>query len=228
MTDTFRFAPDRQGYSFIPGYSYQDIPLEGGPARKKQTALFNPHLVQAPFIFKADEYGEAMGFLRDHQEEDFLLDIIADIGIPTTHVCRLIGEPVLTRQTGDAYYVSTKLEADQNPTWTGTITYTDTGRITAAVAHQKFPHYHNDNIPQTFQAGNQVRVLYSKGNLVVSGRAVNMDGIYTIDSTIGTTILVLDNPSSVNSDWTVLVDEVTDYGGSLTGNITSTITRVPT
>lgn len=228
MTDTFRFAPDRQGYSFIPGYSYQDIPLEGGPARKKQTALFNPHLVQAPFIFKADEYDEAMGFLRDHEEEDFLLDIIADIGIPTTHVCRLIGEPRLTRQAGDAYYVSTTLQADQNVTWTGPVTYRPGGQIIAPPAHQQFPFYFNTRVPQTFQLGDQVRVLYSKGYYPAGDRIVNMDGVYEIDGNIGFNVLTLDNPQLVNGDWNTLFDVGEDYGGIGTGDITSTITKVPT
>jgi hypothetical protein len=53
------------------------------------------------------------------------MDLITDIGIPTTHLCRTVGGlPRLTQQKYDGYWVSCTLQCDKNPTFTSTITYT--------------------------------------------------------------------------------------------------------
>ena len=104
------------------------IPLEGGGSRRRQDILLPGFTVNCQWLLSATEYTEFMGFfvttLR-YGRDDFLMDLITDIGIPTTHLCRTVGGiPKLTQQKYDGYWVSCTIECDKNPTFTSTITYT--------------------------------------------------------------------------------------------------------
>lgn len=127
MTETLRFKPLQTGYTAeeMPGVVH--IPLEGGPGRKKQDILFPGHIVNCQWLLKATEYTEFMGFFTSelrYGRDDFFMDVITDIGVPTTHLCRTIGGvPKLIRQSGDGYWASCVIECDKNPTYTSTITY---------------------------------------------------------------------------------------------------------
>lgn len=127
MTSTLSFTPIQTTYSTeeMPGMIV--IPLEGGGSRKRQDILLPGHIVNCQWLLKATEYTEFMGFFISelrYGRDDFLMDLITDIGIPTTHLCRtLAGIPKLTQQKGDAYWVSCTLQCDKNPTFTSEIIY---------------------------------------------------------------------------------------------------------
>jgi hypothetical protein len=127
MPSTLRFTPEQSGFSSeeMPGQIV--VPLKGGGSRKRQDILLNGHVVNCQWFLNSEEYTEFMGFFvteLHHGADDFLLDLITDIGVPTTHVCRTIsGLPKLTQQKYDGYWVTCQLECDKNPTFTDTITY---------------------------------------------------------------------------------------------------------
>lgn len=127
MPSTLRFTPVQPGYSSeeMPGTIV--VPVEGGGSRKRKDILLTGHVVNCQWLLTAEEYTEFMGFFDTelrYGREDFLMDLITDIGIPTTHVCRTVGgNPKLTQQKNNAYWVSCTLECDKNPTFTSTITY---------------------------------------------------------------------------------------------------------
>jgi hypothetical protein len=106
------------------------IPLEGGGGRKRQDILLPGFTVNCQWLLSATEYTEFMGFFVStlrYGRDDFLMDLITDVGIPTTHLCRTVGGiPKLTQQKGDGYWVQCAVECDKNPTFTSTITYTVT------------------------------------------------------------------------------------------------------
>lgn len=128
MTERLEYTPIQTSYAaqeMEEGFIY--IPLEGGPGRKIQDILLPGHTLSCQWLLSAEEYTRFMGFfvttLRQGQD-DFLLDLITDVGEPTTHLCRTIGGlPRLTQQKYDAYWVTCNIEADRNPTFTDTITY---------------------------------------------------------------------------------------------------------
>jgi hypothetical protein len=128
MPSTLRFIPEKSGYSSeeMPGTIV--VPVEGGGSRKRQDILLTGHVVNCQWLLDAEEYTEFMGFFDTelfYGREDFLMDLITDIGVPTAHVCRTVGgNPKLTQQKNNAYWVSGTLECDKNPTFTSTITYT--------------------------------------------------------------------------------------------------------
>lgn len=127
MPSTLRFTPIQTGYSSeeMPGTIV--VPVEGGGSRKRQDILLTGHIVNCQWLLNEEEYTEFMGFFDTelrYGREDFLLDLITDIGVPTTHVCRTVGgNPKLIQQKNEAYWVSCTLECDKNPTFTSTITY---------------------------------------------------------------------------------------------------------
>lgn len=128
MTAILSYTPIQTSYTaqeMEEGFIY--IPLEGGPGRKIQDILLPGHNLTCQWLLDPVEYTRFMGFfvttLRQGQD-DFLLDLITDIGEPTTHLCRTIGGlPRLTQQKAEGYWVTCNIEADKNPTFTDTITY---------------------------------------------------------------------------------------------------------
>lgn len=110
-----------------------EIPLEGGFSRKRQDILNPGFTVNCQWILSGAEYTEFMGFFVSELRyglEDFHVDLITDVGVPTTHNCRTVGGlPKLTRQSGDTYWVSATLQVDGNFTVTDLISYVGSGEI---------------------------------------------------------------------------------------------------
>lgn len=127
MTSTLRFSPIKTGYSAEEMPGLIEIPLEGGGSRKRQDILLPGHIINCQWLLSASEYTEFMGFFVSelrYGRDDFLMDLITDVGVPTTHLCRTIGGlPKLTQQKYDGYWVSCVLECDKNPTFTSQIVY---------------------------------------------------------------------------------------------------------
>ncbi len=216
-------TPVRDGYSVILQNAYKDIPLEGGPGRKRQDVAYAPHQINASWIIHRDEYSAFMGFWRQTLGSYFLIDLITDIGIPTLHRCRSVGGiPKLTRQTGEAYYVSCSLEAEQNATFTGTIKYQEPGNIIFST----LPYI----LCEELRAGDLVRIIDSKGVHPTGSTPLDLDGVYLISSTTGGDQITLSVPTAVNAGWTTLagLGSPGEYGDAAHGNVISTITKVPT
>lgn len=226
MTATLSYTPIRNGYTLEPSYPVIEVKLDGGKSRKRQDVLYTPHSATVNWILTASEYTQFQGFFRTtlkNATRDFLLDIVSDIGVPTTHKCRTNGAiPKLTGQSGDAFYVGCTIEVDVNPTFTGLIRYVEPGRV---VFETDFPF-----LVGPFLAGDSVRILYTEGVHPTGSTPLNLDGVYVISSTTDEDTLTLTSPASVNSDWTTLfgLAGTAEYGDETHGNVVSTITRVPT
>lgn len=225
MTDTLVYQPLRNGYTLEPSYPVIEVKLDGGNSRKRQDVLYTPHTATVTWILRATEYTIFQGFFRTtlkNATRPFLLDLISDIGVPTTHKCRTLGGmPKLTGQSGDAFYVSCTLEVEVNPTFTGLIRYVEPGQI---VFETDFPF-----LVGPFLEGDSVRIMYTEGTHPTGSTPLNLDGVYVISSTTSDDTLTLTSPASVNSDWTTLfgLAATAEYGDLTHGNVTSTITRVP-
>lgn len=222
-------TPVRDGYSVNIQNSCIEIEVAGGPIRKRQDVLYAPHIVTANWLIHKDEYSAFMGFFRtglNGGEEAFLLDLITDIGIPTTHRCRTMGGiPRLTKQTGELYYASCTLEAEQNPTFTGLIEYREPNFI---VFFMPVP---GPYMEDSFSPGDVIQIIDSSGIHSGSGTHLNLDGTYVVESNVSQHAISLVLPTAVNSDWTVLagLGSPGHYGdGGTDGSVLSTITRVPT
>lgn len=226
MTLSLNYTPLRDSYSFEPGYSTVEVQLDGGLSRKRQDVLFQPHLMTVTWLLDPTQYTRFMGFFRTalkNATQPFLVDLVSDIAIPTTHRCRTKGGmPKLTQQRGHAYYVTSTLEVEANPTFTGLITYQEPDRIVFATT--------NPYLVGPIVEGDIIRVIDTQGTHPTGPTALNLDGVYTVDSTLGFNVLILTTPASVNSDWTTLAGlaGTAQYGDASNGNVTSTVTRVPT
>lgn len=227
-TDTTELdlRPEQAGYSCNVQNSCIEVPALGGPLKKRQDVAWAPHIVTATWFLDSTEYSAFMGFFRtelDGGADQFLIDLVTDIGIPTRHKCRTIsGLPKLTKQSGEAYWVSCTLEAEQNPTYTGLIKYQEPGNILFTVTNPK--------LTEGFEAGDLVQIIDSKGVHPSGSTPLNLDGIYTITSTTGSNQITLTSPTVVNAGWTTLagLGSPGEYGDASNGNVISTITRVPT
>ncbi len=220
------FDPEQEGYQNNFSDQLIEIELSGGLSRRRQDSYFAGHIVTVQWLLTREEYAQFMGFFKTdlrHGVDPFLIDLITDIGVPTTHRARTLGGlPRLTRQTGNAYYVSCTLQCERNPTYTGNIIYQEDGDIVFAVDNPTFA--------ECFAAGDTLRIIDSAGIHPTGSTPINLDGEYTVLSTTGFNVVTLDNPASVNSDWTVLagLGSGIEYGDEDNGNVISTITRVPT
>lgn len=123
MTLRLDYLPIQTNYSsdVLEGVNRETL-LDGGLSRKRSDIVIPWHVVQCTWLVPRAEYDVFMGFFRTtlkNASQPFLLDLITDIGIPTTHVCRTIGgEPKLVRQSGEGYWVQATLQAKANPTVT--------------------------------------------------------------------------------------------------------------
>ncbi len=222
MTETLTYQPERGGYTFQPSYPTIEIGLEGGTSRKRADFLFSPHVISASWILtSAVEYSRFMGFFRTtiHNGVDaFFMDLLTDIGELTKHKCRTLGGiPKLTQNRGPSYYVSCTLEVDVNPTYTGLITYQEPGQIVFSTLNPK--------LVGPIVTGDTVRILHTEGFHPTAPTALNLDGIYTVSSTVGFNVLNLTSPASVNAGWTTLA---TLGAPGVYDDVISTVTRVPT
>lgn len=89
-----------------------------------------------------------------------------------------------------------------------------------------------ENISKFFKEGDFVRVLNTSGVHPDGNVPLNLDGVYEVMEVTSSGSLYLDNPSTVNDGWTTLYNidpvDLAEYGGLLTGNVLSTVTKVPT
>lgn len=225
MTLSLQFEPIRDGYTFEPSYPVIEVKLDGGISDKRQDSLYIPHLVTVNWILTGSQYTQFMGFFRTTLKNgtlSFLMDLLADVGVPTTHKCRTIGGmPKLTGQRGQAFYVTCTLEVEVNPTYTGVITYTEPGIVTFST---DFPFFVGPIL-----TGDTIRIVDSAGTHPTGPTELDLDGVYVVASTTGNDQITLTSPASVNADWTVLAGlaGTAVYGDETHGNVTSTITRVP-
>lgn len=226
MTSTLFYTPVRDGYTFEPGYSCIEVQLDGGATRKRQDVLYQPHLVTVNWILTNTEYAKFMGFFRTglgNATQPFLLDLVSDLSIPTAHKCKTKGGmPKLTQQRGLAYYVTATLEVEQNPTYTGNILYQEPDLVIFATT--------NPFLVGPILTGDTIRITDAAGTHPTGPTALDMQGVYSVLSTTGFNTLQLNGPTSVNTSWTVLagLGAPGQFGDVSHGNVTSTLTRVPT
>lgn len=220
--------PDQVGYTNDISRGVFEVPLEGGLSRRRNDVYFAGHTVNVTWILTATEYTRLMGlFLMDlkYSSQPFLLDLIVDIGLPTTHKCRTLGGmPKLTQQKGDAYWVSATLQCEKNPTYTGLIIYQEPNRIVFSTENPFLYALINP-----IEVGDSIRIISSKGIHPTGSTPLNLDGIYEVAGHVGFNVLTLTSPELVNSDWTVLAGlaGTAQYGDASHGNVISTVTRVP-
>jgi len=217
MTATLIYPPERDGYSFAPGYGNIVTKLDGGASRVRKDVNNAAHTIQARWTLRSSEYTDFMGFFRTDLQDGtlpFLCDLLTDIGAMVLHKarCKDGKMPELVANKGDGYFVAGELEVEQNPTFTGDVTYLyDSG---AGLAERV----------SAFQAlgqwglGDQLRVIGAILN--PTNPSFNYDGTYTITTDINSTTKVISGARFTNSAW-IVTDGVPHI-------IRSTITRIPT
>lgn len=226
MTTPILFTPIRDGYSVVPTYPIREILLEGGATRKGPDPLYLPHEVAVSWkLVSPLQYTNFMGFFRTtllEATEYFLMDMVTDIGALITHRCRAKGGmPKLDQVSGSCFYVSTTLEVEVNPTYTGLILYQEPNLII-------FSHI-TPRLVGPLQPGDNIQVFNSTGTHPSGSTAMNLDGIYEIDAVSGNNQIELVSPQLVNAGWTTLagLGAPGQYGTASFGNVISTVTRVP-
>lgn len=221
MTQVLLFTPVRDGYAAQMGYNVIETSLDGRKLKKSRDILWNPHILTVNWVLTSPtQYTQFMGFFRTNLKNghlSFLMDLVTDIGVTTTHKCRSIqGMPKLSSVKSLSYYVQCTIEAEANPTYTGLITYAG---LTIEFGTSK------PDLTQGFRPGDSIRICDSTGTHT-SGTALNLDGVYTVVSTTGTDLVTI---TPGNAQWTVLAGlSPAIYGDATHGNVTSTVTRVPT
>lgn len=223
------FKPLRDSYSFIPSNPVVEAKYAGlTKKRYDRLRLHRSHVMSVSWILRTPtQYTQFMGFFRTQLQNGtlaFLMDLVSDIRVPTTHRCRTRGRmPKLTGMKGNTFYVSCELEVDVNPTITGIITY----RTPDIITFSKFSPYFSS----FFNPGDTIRIIEATGLHPDSDTYLNMDGQYEVASVSQTGVdgeLVLTDPDLVNSAWTILAGLSPDeFGGDSTGQILSTVTKVP-
>lgn len=226
MTVELTFQPIRDGYSVIPTYPIREALFEGGATRKGADPLYLPHEVSVSWkLVSPLQYTNFMGFFRTtllEATEYFLMDMVTDIGDLVPHRCRTKGGmPKLDQVNGSCFYVSTTLEVEVNPTYTGLILYQEPNLII-------FSHT-SPRLVGPLQLGDTIQVFNSAGTHPTGPTDLNLDGIYEIDAVSGNNQIELVSPASVNADWTTLagLGAPGQYGTASFGNVISTLTRIP-
>ena len=201
-TPLLSYQPVRDGYSLTPGYNCIDIKLDGGPSRKRQDFIGEPHLLNVQWIIVKNHYSNFMAFFRERIQNGtmpFRATILGDSEVLIPNVCQCAdGLPKLTQQSGDAFWLSTTLEVTPNPTKSFSLflqnvsveQVVDAGTVDYAGEMAQFP------------AGRSV--VLTGTSETVSGTPINLDGTYVIDTEPNAFTRTLQNASTINSDWTVL------------------------
>lgn len=221
-TQLLTYTPVRDGYTFDPGYNSLEISLESRSNRKRQDVLYNTHRVSVNWtLTNATDYTRFMGFFRTTLQNgtlSFRMNLVTDISVPTLHKCRsLQGLPRLSAVKSLSYYVNCVLEVEANPTYTGLIRY-----LSPTIALDN----DSPNLTEGFRVGDSIRIVDSTGIHPTSGTVLNLDGTYPVVSTTGFSTVTI-TPSG--SGWTTLAGLSPNvYGDAGNGNVTSTVTRVPT
>lgn len=223
MAETLLFPPEKTSYAAQQDSGVIEIPLAGGESRKRQDLINPGFVVNCQWQLEGTEYTEFMGFFESELKygtEDFLVDLITDIGVPTTHRVRTVGGmPRLTQQSADTYWVTCTLQCDSNYPHTGLIAYFVTDSPDGNISLFR--------IGNDYEVGDNVRILFSKGIHPVGSTPILLDGIYEVIEVVNANTIAVENAISVASNWS-LVESLGIYGNNFNGNVTSTITRVPT
>lgn len=226
MTDTLLYTPERDGYTFVSSYPITEVKLEAGPSRRRRDHLGATHTVNLTWqLVTPEDYTRFMGFFRSTLEYgtlSFLTDIVTDVGIAMPHRCRCIGDlPKLTQQRGPVYWVAATLEVEPNLTFTGNIIFDASGESIQILG--------SDPFPDLVSVGESILITGSAGVHEDNDTAINLDGTYEVlDLDPG--ILILDTPSAVASDWTVLAGLTPDTYAFASRDIDLpvTVVRIPT
>lgn len=223
--ELFEYPPEKVSYNADMGSNVLVIPVEGGPARRRQDMLLPPHTVNLQWKLESVGYTRFMGFFTTelrYGRDSFLIDLITDIGFPTPHRVSTMGMmPKLTQQSGDLYIVNCTVQVFRNPTFTGNIVYSEEGLISINVGG-------GSSIVQSINAEDTIQVCFSSGVHPTGNTPLNLDGRYVVQSVAGGA-LSLYNPEVINSDWTVLAGLGTsvEYGSVPNGNVNSTVFKLP-
>ncbi len=223
-TPFLSYTPLRDGYTFDPGYNVLELSTDGSGTRSRANVLYQPHKITINWSLSPSDYTKFMGFFRTtlaNATRVFLMDLPTDIPIISTHRCRSVGMPQLNQVKGMSMMVSATLEVEANPTYTGNILYQEPGNVIFATT--------SPFLVGPIQAGDTIRIVDSSGTHPTGPTALNLDGVYFVASTTGFNQLTLTSPAAVNTDWAVLASLGVpgEYGDETHGDVTSTITRVP-
>lgn len=200
---SFLPLPEHDGYRVRRGKNRVTIRLPGGPARTRQVSLGDSHEVSVSWVCDETEYTGLIGFLRERAQERtdfFRMPLVVDVPVPVNYLCRPFDEPEgLELVRGLVYEVRVDLEVIPNPIRSSTLLLQNVAdpRVTAGNTAQGY----SPDMAE-FPDGRQVLLVGCRGTS--SGTAVNLDGIYTIDSHPTPESITLLNAAVVNADWTVL------------------------
>lgn len=175
------FTHHRDGYGVNFSYPVLEIQIDRGKTRKRHDPLSVPHVVNVSWSLDDGQYTRLMGFFRndlDFGTLPFLMDLVTDLSVPTTHKCRCTGGlPRLVQQSGLNYKVQCTIEAFANPTYTGLLEYQAPNEVLLTTSYPAFP--------GAFRFGDTVRVIGAVGTHPDGDTPIDLDGVYTIgdDST---------------------------------------------
>ncbi len=84
------------------------------------------------------------------------------------------------------------------------------------------------DIAVNYSPGDFLRIIDSNGTHPTDDIDLNLDGTYEVDATLGRNNIRLVSPEETNPEWYKLYAIDEDYGAIDTGNVPSTVTKVPT
>lgn len=170
------FTHLRDGYSANLSYPVLEFQVDRGKTRKRHDPLYVPHVLNVQWTLDDGQYTRLMGFFRndlDFGTLPFLMDVVTDLSVATTHKCRCVGGlPRLTSQSGLNYKVQCTIEAFANPTYTGLLEYQAPNEILFS------PTYPPLVGPWRFE--DTLRIVGAVGTHPDDDTVIDLDGVYSI------------------------------------------------
>lgn len=207
-TPRLSFTPVRDSYTLVPAYNTVESRLDGGKSRKRRDFLGGIHVITPTWVLKGTEYTSFMGFFNEEVLDgslQFIGNFLTTVGITCEHKCTVIGgQPKLTGQSGDAFFVSATLEVTPNPTKANTVAFQNAGGEGRVLDIGSFNGTYLGDLSE-FPVGGIVRIVQSRQTRGTwGGTFIDVDGVYTIQSKITSSNMQLVSASGVNTGWTTL------------------------
>lgn len=191
------FVPEQSGYGVEHPNQVVSIELDGGAPRLRADTLGANHHVDVSWLLNEVDYTSLLKFFRQDTERGslpFRLNLVTELFQLARHRATIVpGSLRTTVAAGLTYSVSARLRVEQLDLVTGTATFIDPDEIILAIPDST----------SLFQPGDFLQLVGAELDNGVDP-AIDLDGIYTVDSITDSTRLVLLNPQFTNADWTLL------------------------
>lgn len=224
MTAKMPFLPEQNSYGTDFSQDAIGVKLAGGSMRLRADQFGAASQVNASWLLDAADWSTFQSFWQfdtARGAKPFLADLVVDAPYPLQYMVRLVPSTYRVDQVrGLSVRVSMQLEVEQNEFTIATALFANTGsQVTIVSAPSTAP-----DAQVLLDPGDKVQIAGAAKNNGVN-IPINLDGIYTVNTTPTPTVFTLTSPAGVNPAWTTLAG----YPSGLSGNIPLVyIMRVPT